>query len=88
MMSVQVDTRNGFEPGAPQTLFTGEDVGALLSPSGSDVSANLALAVPTYDVTSDGQRFVVSQIVETQSDEEDTPTLTIVENWFKEFEKK
>ena len=68
LMVVSVDTDRGFTYGTPQPLFTAEDVGAR---SLGDVS-NF-----NY-VTDDGQRFVVVQDVE--GDTQQT-TVTIVQNW-------
>ncbi|HCQ02964.1 MAG TPA: hypothetical protein DIT99_20770 [Candidatus Latescibacteria bacterium] len=77
MMSVAVDTR--FGPGIPQPLFTSDRARIQLhvSPSYSNPPADL-----DYDVTRDGQRFGMTQ--ELGNDE--TPTITFVQNWFKDFE--
>ena len=39
-----------------------------------------------YDAARDGQRFAITQNME--EDEETTPTITVVQNWIKEFEGK
>ena len=69
-----VDTRPDF--GQPQGLFTGDDVGIEIT--SSDFTARF------YDVADDGQRFLAVQNVES----EETPEITIVENWIKEFEDR
>ncbi len=75
LMAVPVETTPVLIPGTPKPLFRAEDVDAFLqtgSPTGNYYH---------YDVTSDGQRFVVVR----QHDEEETPTITVVENWYAEF---
>ena len=74
-MVVPVTTSADFRAGLPQSLFTGEQVGALFGADGFGRQ---------YDVTNDGQRFVVVQTVEEQA----TPMITVVQNWAKEFEDK
>ena len=69
LMAVPIDTDRGFVTGIPQSLFTSEEVGAR--------TLNVR-----YDVTDDGQRFVVVQDVEQVRSQ---TTVTIVENWAKEF---
>ena len=73
LMVVPVKTSPDFWAGMPQALFTAQvqvDVS----------SANFR----RYDVSGDGQRFVVVQTVEEA--EQATQTITVVENWAKEFE--
>jgi hypothetical protein len=53
---------------------------ALFSASTVD-AGNLAF---NYDVSADGRRFVVVQ----QADAGETPKITVVENWYAEFEDK
>ena len=74
LMAVPIDTEQGFTFGTPQPLFTSEEVGAQ------------SLGTWTshfYDVTDDGQRFVVVQVVEEVRSQ---TTVTIVQNWAREFE--
>jgi hypothetical protein len=75
MMAAKVETQDKVRVVKTQALFTGEDVGATLY----DGRLNF---IPTYDVSSDGQRFVIIQRVEG----EEIPTITLVMNWIKEFE--
>lgn len=54
LMAVPFTTDGGFDPGAPHTLFTGEEAGM-----GAD---NMMSSYnPEYDVNADGTRFVVTQ---------------------------
>ena len=72
MMVATVETRDDFRVVETRSLFSGEDVGAILHDGGANF-------LPSYDVTSDGQRFVVVQ-------NEETPNITVVQNWYAEFE--
>ena len=69
LMVVPIDTDRGFTYGAPQLLFTSEKVGT----HRLGEAANYF-----YDVTDDGQRFVVVQEVEAATQQ---TTVTIVQNW-------
>ena len=71
MMAVEVSTRGVFQAGIAKTLF-----------SVSAGTQNLASS-SSYDVSADGQRFVVVQRV--GEGETETPTITVVENWIREF---
>ena len=75
LMAVTVSTHPELQVGAPQSVFNGEQVGAVLS----------NIWNWGYDVTEDGQRFVVVQNV--AQEEETTPTITVVQNWHAEFEE-
>ena len=68
MMAVKVSTRGLFQPGTAKALFSTSAVrtGGL---------ANY------YDVSADGQRFVVVQ----QAGAGEPPKLTVVENWIRQF---
>jgi hypothetical protein len=77
MMAVDVDTRTEFSAGLPQPLFTEEQVGTLFSAPGMT-----PLYAMTYDVASDGQRFMMVQYIDGGSE----GGITVVENWVKEFE--
>ena len=74
LMVVEVRTIPNFL-GTPQKLFDGDQVNATLSVDGRSL-------YPSFDVTADGQRFVVVQ----QVDAGETPKITAVENWVKEFQ--
>jgi Tol biopolymer transport system component len=71
MMAAKVDLRSGIKVDTPKKLFTWQSL-----------FQRHPLYVK-YDVSSDGQRFVV-----VKSLEEDKTEIVIVENWFKEFEGK
>ena len=74
MMAVPVDTTAGFSAGKPHELFRGD----YLTSFGGYVRAN-------YDVSSDGQRFLMLQRV----DADDTPPsqITVVLNWLEELKR-
>ena len=78
LMAVQVETRPEIELGRPQALFTGDGVGTTLFPPAG--IANYSF----YDVSADGQRFVVVQNVG-EAGEAPQATITVVQNWYAEF---
>lgn len=69
LMAVSVETTSRFRARQPETVF---EVRPVQAPR---------LRFTGYDVSADGQRFVVVQNVG-----ESRPMLTIVENWLREFE--
>ena len=71
LMVVSVSTEGAFTLGQPQHLFESSD---LLQPGGVS---------PTYDVSADGQRFVM--IAPVEGDEAAPPAIRIVQNWYEEF---
>lgn len=75
VMSVEIDTENGFSAGAPQTLATGFR-GPFRDP-------------PAFAVTNDGERFIQFRSTELNDTNEivDTIRLTVVENWFEELRR-
>ena len=75
LMVVNVRTRPVLRLGLPRMLFTGEQVGGPLTRTN--------LFQPVYDVATDGRRFVVVRPVEQG---EGASTITVVQNWYKEFE--
>ena len=75
MMAVPVTIKQTFSREHPQKLFSGEQVGSLFMDDG-DFS-------PHYDVSADGQRFVVVQNATVE-----TSKRTVVQNWFREFEER
>ena len=81
MMAVSIQTAPAFRADMPQKLFTGTQVGASRSLFDSGGGARPFISI--YDVTPDGERFVVvrnvGQVVETPA------TITVVQNWIKEF---
>jgi serine/threonine-protein kinase len=73
IMAVEVDTKSGFSPGTPRMLFEGA---YLPTP----------FVIPNYDVSPDGQRFLMLKPVETQTS---APTqINVVLNWFEELKRR
>ena len=72
MMAVDITTQPGFSAGKPRMLFEG----AYLV---------LTTTVPSYDVSPDGQRFLMLKPIEqTQA----TTQINIVQNWFEELKRR
>ena len=69
LMAVEVSTRPSFTTAATTRLFQHPDL--------------RATAEYRYDVSPDGQRFVLVETVE--SEEAKTPSIHVVQNWFAEF---
>jgi serine/threonine-protein kinase len=73
MMAVDIATQPGFTAGKPRVLFEGQ---FLPTPA----------TFPNYDVSPDGQRFLMLKPVEQA---EAAPTqINIVQNWFEELKQK
>ncbi len=70
MMAVELTTHPTFSPGKPSLLFEGQ--------YGGTVSGNRA----DYDVTPDGQRFLMMKDEGTDSE------INIVLNWFEELKER
>lgn len=78
MMAVPIESGEGlFRPGAPKPLFQTR----LEAREGDGQTGDFALR--QYDVTADGQRFLLNQHV---ADATDAP-ITVVVNWPKLLEK-
>ena len=75
MAAQVVRTHPVFDVELPQPVFSGEDIDAVLAPSGTS----------EYTVTSDGQRFVVARAVPGTGT---GPKLTVVQNWYADFPDK
>lgn len=75
LMAVSIKTAPSLQVGKPQQIFNGDEVNTSLGSRGG-------FLIPTYDVSADGQRFVVSQNIGADL----SPTITVVQNWIKEFE--
>jgi serine/threonine protein kinase/WD40 repeat protein len=75
LLVVTVDTRSEFEAGVPQKLFDGDKVDIRLYDDHSPIN-------PVYDVTADGQKFVMLESLE-----EETSSLVVVLNWFEELKR-
>jgi eukaryotic-like serine/threonine-protein kinase len=73
MMAVEVETTTGFLPRKPKVLFDGP----YLQTSGS---------FPYYDVSRDGQRFLMLKPVESQASA--AQQINVVLNWWEELKEK
>jgi hypothetical protein len=72
IMAVDIDTESGFSPNAPRLLFEGPYMPT-------------AASFPFYDVSPDGERFLMLKPVETEA----APTqINVVLNWFEELKAK
>jgi Tol biopolymer transport system component len=84
LVAVSIKTSPSIQVGKPQRLFTGSNVNARLLMG--------AAVVTTYDVSADGQRFVVIQQEDTGSEPGTigivSPGITIVQNWYAEFQNQ
>jgi len=73
MMAVEIATQPGFTAGKPRVLFEGQ-----YRPSPA--------TFPNYDVSPDGQRFLMLRPVEQA---QAAPTqINVVLNWFEELKQK
>jgi Tol biopolymer transport system component/tRNA A-37 threonylcarbamoyl transferase component Bud32 len=73
MMAVDIATQPGFAAGKPRMLFEGPYV-------------RTAATIPTYDVSPDGQRFLMLKPSESAGG---APTqINVVLNWFEELKQK
>ena len=79
LMVVPVSTNPAVMIGKPQMLFASDQLA-------------FGSGIPTYDVTPDGQRFVLSETVQSEdagavdeSGEKPRPSIRIVRNWYEEF---
>jgi len=73
IMAVDIDTESGFSTGTPRLLFEGPYL---------PTSASF----PFYDVSPDGQRFLMLKPVESEAS---APTqIHVVLNWFEELKQK
>ena len=71
MMAVSIQTDPTFKAGTPKVLFEG------------DFYQGRGTTWPSYDITADGQRFVL-----VQADKEEAPTqINVVLNWFEELKR-
>jgi len=73
MMAVDVDTKVGFSAAKPKVLFEGP---YLLT----------GASFPAYDVSSDGQRFLMLKPVDSQTSA--ATQINVVLNWFEELKRK
>ena len=75
LMAVRVSTDPTLSLGSPQKLFSSE--GLVLERS----------HLLTYDVTPDGERFVLAEPA-VEGAEVPEPTIRVVQNWFAEFKDR
>lgn len=75
LMAVSIENAPSLTVGNPQQLFTEEDVNVRLAQI-------TGVLIPTYDVSADGQWFIAIRGLEAST----SPTITVVQNWFTEFE--
>jgi hypothetical protein len=73
MMAVDVSTLNGFVAGKPRTLFEGKYVRSAFPLTGV-----------AYDVSSDGQRFLMTRESGRAKAE---PQINVAVNWFEELKR-
>jgi hypothetical protein len=72
-MAVEITTQPSFAAGKPRVLFEGKYLPAVFT-------------VPNYDVSPDGQRFLMIKPVEQK---QAGPTqINVVLNWFEELKQK
>ena len=76
MMLVPINTSDGFGPGSPEVLFQGEYLPDLY---GTD---------RTYDITPDGERFVMIKEGAEAGEQAASPQLSVVLNWFNELTER
>ena len=72
MMAVSVETEPTFRAGRPEVLFEGKYVTTRISPGN-----------PYYDISRDGQRFLMIKAVEGN-----TSKIHVVLNWFEELKER
>jgi len=76
MMAVSVETETSFRPGTPAALFEGPYYFGATA-AGPDV----------YDVSSDGQRFMMISEEQISEDTGVAPDIVVVQNWFEELNR-
>ena len=75
LVSVEINTENGFSPGTPQLLLSG--------------FPSAGMNPPSYAVSGDGQRFIQFNGSEALDPNEETENASrmVVENWFEELRR-
>ena len=76
MMVVPIDTRSELQPGVAEKLFGADDTGIQVYDEYSPIDH-------VYDVTADGQRFVMIESLEKAGS-----NLIVVENWSEQFRRE
>ena len=72
LMAVSVSTEGEFSAGSPEPLFEHPGLRSVLS-------------YPSYDVSLDGQRFILTEPVGYEATEAPPATIRVVLNWFTQF---
>ena len=70
VIAVPIETDPNFRQGNPEVMFEGDYY--------------LAAGGPNYDVSPDGERFLMIRHVE---DASTTPQIIVVQNWFEELKR-
>ena len=70
MMAVDIITQPGFSAGKPRMLFEGPYL-------------SLQTTIPSYDVSPDGQRFLMLKGEQSQA----ITQINVVQNWFEELKQ-
>jgi len=78
VMRVAVDTAKEFFAGVPQQLFEGRYY----------VDPRQSARGRTYDISSDGQRFVMIKETETSEQSPSSQSLVVVNNWVEELKAR
>ena len=75
MMAVSIETQRVPKPGRPNKRFD--------LPQGV-ITLFIATTTDSYDISSDGQRFLLAQ--QEKGSEQPEIAVTVVQNWFKELQ--
>ena len=74
MMAVAIEMDPTFQPGTPQSLFAGGFIPGIGR-------------IAPFDVTADGQRFLMVQEAALTGSEAAPVSITVVQNWFEELRR-
>ncbi len=72
LMAVSVSTGQGVTLGRPQQLFESPELA-------------IGASATSYDVSADGQRFIMVAPVEDDDEDAAPPKIRVVQNWYEEF---
>ena len=75
LMVVAVSTEGEFSPGSPTELFEHAGLRRIIN-------------YPNYDVSLDGQRFILPEPVAYDATEAPQATIRVVLNWYAEFKEQ
>ena len=70
MLAVDITTQPAFSPGTPEVLFEGQ------------YQFETGMGPANYDVTPDGQRFVM-----VKAEQPEILQIIVVQNWFEELKR-